>query len=185
MVRESAKFASLVAADALGIPHARVSVHMPSFEEPIVPHMAEAVDLLRARIGMARDTGGAMRAEPVFTAFPASIEDPAVVLAGRAPFRARTPESPLNANDRWTSSGGKSLVYITFGTIAGGSPQTQTVYRAALEAVRELPVRTLLTTGPAMPLDALGVVPRNVEVEAWVPQAEVLPHAALVVCHGG
>ena len=29
---------------------------------------------------------------------------------------------------------GKPLVYISFGTIAGGSPQTQLVYRAAIEA---------------------------------------------------
>jgi UDP:flavonoid glycosyltransferase YjiC (YdhE family) len=28
-------------------------------------------------------------------------------------------------------------------------------------------------------------VPANVHVEAWIPQAGVLPEAAVVVCHGG
>ncbi len=186
VVRESAEFASLVAAESLGITHARVSVHMASFEEPLEPHMAEAVDVLRARVGMAADAGSAIRAEPVFAAFPASLEDPAVVLAGRVPLRSRMPQLPTSAHAAWASSvTGKPLVYITFGTIAGGSPQTQAVYRAAIEAVADLPVRALLTTGPAMQVGALGVVPGNVEVETWVPQAEVLPHAALVVCHGG
>ena len=28
-------------------------------------------------------------------------------------------------------------------------------------------------------------IPANLQVEAWVPQAEVFPHTALLVCHGG
>jgi UDP:flavonoid glycosyltransferase YjiC (YdhE family) len=31
----------------------------------------------------------------------------------------------------------------------------------------------------------LGTIPANVQVEAWVPQRDVLPHAAALVCHGG
>jgi MGT family glycosyltransferase len=55
-------------------------------------------------------------------------------------------------------------------------------YRLALDAVAELPVRVLLTG--ARDLD-LGVVPPNVHVEAWVPQADVLAYASAVICHGG
>src|SRR3954447_16872701 len=31
----------------------------------------------------------------------------------------------------------------------------------------------------------LGAVPRNVHVERWVPQEQVMPHAAAMVGHGG
>jgi UDP:flavonoid glycosyltransferase YjiC (YdhE family) len=42
-----------------------------------------------------------------------------------------------------------------------------------------------MTVGPAGDSDALGTVPPNAHVEGWWPQEEVLPHAALVVGHGG
>ena len=40
----------------------------------------------------------------------------------------------------------------------------------------------LLTTGTDLDL---GAVPTNVHVERWVPQADVLAHASVVVGHGG
>lgn len=54
-----------------------------------------------------------------------------------------------------------------------------------MEAVTDLPVRVLLTTGENFDLSLLGKVPPNVTVEAWVPQAEVFPQASALVCHGG
>jgi MGT family glycosyltransferase len=53
-----------------------------------------------------------------------------------------------------------------------------------LAALGELPVRGLLTTGPA--LDLAGIpVPANVEIRDFVPHAAVLPEADLVVTHAG
>jgi UDP:flavonoid glycosyltransferase YjiC (YdhE family) len=54
----------------------------------------------------------------------------------------------------------------------------------ALDAVSGLPVRALLTAGPALGTTALGV-PDNARVAAFVPHAAVLPHAALVITHAG
>lgn len=50
-------------------------------------------------------------------------------------------------------------------------------------ALGTLDARGLVTTGPAVrpPAD----VPANVEVRAWVPHAEVLPRASLVITHAG
>jgi MGT family glycosyltransferase len=76
-------------------------------------------------------------------------------------------------------------VYITFGTVLTTVAETQPLYRAAIEAVATLPVQTLLTTGRGFDLGILGKVPSNVRVEAFVPQAEVFPHAEVMVCHGG
>ena len=43
----------------------------------------------------------------------------------------------------------------------------------------------LLTIGRITDRAPLGPVPTNVHVETWVPQDDVLSHAALVLCHGG
>lgn len=50
-------------------------------------------------------------------------------------------------------------------------------------ALGTLPVRGLVTTGPALELD--GRLPANVEVRDWLPHAEVLPFTALVITHAG
>jgi UDP:flavonoid glycosyltransferase YjiC (YdhE family) len=43
----------------------------------------------------------------------------------------------------------------------------------------------LLTVGRRFDAAELGPLPKNVHVEAWIAQAEILDHVALVVCHGG
>jgi MGT family glycosyltransferase len=55
----------------------------------------------------------------------------------------------------------------------------------ALRAVAPLPVRVLLTVGHDLDLDALPSTPDNVRIERWVPQQDVLGHAAMAVVHGG
>ncbi|MCW2985466.1 MAG: rebG 2, partial [Conexibacter sp.] len=52
-------------------------------------------------------------------------------------------------------------------------------------ALGTLPVRALVTLGPALEPDALGAVPANVTVVASAPHAQVLEHAALVITHAG
>jgi UDP:flavonoid glycosyltransferase YjiC (YdhE family) len=52
-----------------------------------------------------------------------------------------------------------------------------------LAALGTLPVRALVTTGPALELN--GATPANVEVRSFVPHAEVLPDTDLVVTHAG
>jgi UDP:flavonoid glycosyltransferase YjiC (YdhE family) len=59
------------------------------------------------------------------------------------------------------------------------------LYRAAIETLAPLPVRLLITIGRDRDPAELGPLPPNVHVERWVPQADVMPHAAAMVCHGG
>jgi MGT family glycosyltransferase len=51
-------------------------------------------------------------------------------------------------------------------------------------ALGELPVRGLVTTGPAVPADSI-VAPANVTVVERAPHSQVLRHAAAVVTHAG
>jgi MGT family glycosyltransferase len=43
----------------------------------------------------------------------------------------------------------------------------------------------LFTVGSEFAPDTLGEMPANVRVERFVPQDDVLPHAAAALCHGG
>ena len=59
------------------------------------------------------------------------------------------------------------------------------LYRAAIAAVAELPVRALVTLGEAGDPEILGPLPANVHVERYWPQHGILPHASAMVGHGG
>jgi UDP:flavonoid glycosyltransferase YjiC (YdhE family) len=59
------------------------------------------------------------------------------------------------------------------------------LYDRALAALAGLPIRVLLTLGRDADPDALGPLPANAHAETWLVQDEILPHAAVVVSHGG
>lgn len=56
--------------------------------------------------------------------------------------------------------------------------------RRIIGALDGLPVRALVTLGPAAQREGLSL-PSNVQVEQYVPHLHVVPHADLVVTHGG
>ena len=58
------------------------------------------------------------------------------------------------------------------------------VLQRATSALGDLPVRGLVTTGPAIPVDAIDA-PANVTVVRRAPHSEVLRHASAVVTHAG
>ncbi|HEX3696906.1 MAG TPA: glycosyltransferase [Polyangia bacterium] len=186
VVRDSVEFASAVAAERAGVPHARVAVHMVSFEEIIPALAADPLDELRRAAGLTASGTLFLSGEPVFSAFPASLDDSSVAI-GQPPLRVRMIEdAPGAAPATWAPPGDeRPLVYITFGTIVGTSPALRGVYRTALDAIASLPVSALLTTGRGMEEGTLGAIPANVHVEEWVPQRDVMARAAAVVCHGG
>jgi MGT family glycosyltransferase len=54
----------------------------------------------------------------------------------------------------------------------------------AADALGRLPVRGLITTGPAVD-PAVISAPANVTVTRWASHADVLPHCSAVITHGG
>jgi UDP:flavonoid glycosyltransferase YjiC (YdhE family) len=184
VVRDSVEFASAVAAESSRVPHVRVGVHQRVMEEQLAMVCSTSVDLLRGMAGLVADDGAALRAEPIFTAFPVTFEG--VGEHGPKPFRIGPSKTVLPAQSDWRADpNSPPLVYVTFGTVATNSVEAVPVYRTAIAAVAELPVRALLTTGRGFDTKKLGAVPKNVRVEPFVPQAEVLPFTAVMVCHGG
>jgi UDP:flavonoid glycosyltransferase YjiC (YdhE family) len=76
---------------------------------------------------------------------------------------------------------GAPLVLVSLSTTF--QDQTPLLHRL-LGALDGLPVRALVTLGPAVQATALQPPP-NVDVVAWLPHHEVLPKTDLVVTHGG
>ena len=187
LVRDSVEFGSLVAAEVAGIEHVRVAVHQRVAEEQICRLVEEPLDSLRQAAGLAGDGGVSLRGERIFTSFPESFEGPAQGEAAGLVYRVGPVKAmSSDGGSTWQAgTDGLPLVYITFGTVATNSRDAYQLYRTAVAAIAELPVRGLLTTGRGFDVSVLGEVPANLRVEEWVPQAEVFRHAAAMVCHGG
>jgi UDP:flavonoid glycosyltransferase YjiC (YdhE family) len=184
VVRESLEFAAFVAAEKLGVPHVRVAICARGAEEENNSLAATWVDEHLRNAGLPADPSGErLRRELAITMFPPSFDpaeaEPDPFLSYRAPRRSAPPLPD------WWEGRQEPFVYVTLGTVTGKVDILQGPYRDALDALAGLPVRALLTIGSALPLEALGEIPPNVHVERFVPQDDVLPHAAAVLCHGG
>lgn len=81
-----------------------------------------------------------------------------------------------------TPDAGDPLVLVSLSTLYQDGQQR--ALQAILDALADLPVRALVTTGGSVDPDALHA-PANAQVERFVPHAEVMPRASLVVGHGG
>ena len=180
ILRETAEYASAVAGEERDIPHARVAVSLAAGEEQSLAIAGKVLD--ERRSGIAES----IRASPYLSLFPASLEDPeasrpAVTYRFRDPAE-RPSAAPL---PDWWAEDTDPLVYVTFGSQVGGMPIAGAIFAAVFEAVAGLPARVLLTVGHETSAETFSRPPVNVHVERWVPQADVLGHAGVVVCHGG
>src|SRR5262249_61191814 len=83
------------------------------------------------------------------------------------------------SGDSWAGSPGGVRVGLS-------SPimRQEGLLQRAADALGQLPVRGLVTTGPAVD-PAVISAPDNVTVTRWVRHADVLPHCSAVITHGG
>jgi MGT family glycosyltransferase len=91
-------------------------------------------------------------------------------------------DDPGEGSGEWrTGEPGQRLVLV--GLSSTVMRQEGLLQRAA-DALGQLPVRGLVTTGPAVD-PAVISAPPNVAVVRWVRHADVLPHCSAVITHGG
>ena len=182
VVRESCEFAGAIAAEARGLPVARVGIGLMLMEDLAIRTAAPVLDELRAWVGLEPDPQGRRLDDaPYLTLTPPSLEAPGVRVAAPALRFHAAPPRPHPVQD----PGEPPLVYLTFGTVAPTLGLYPQLYRAAIDALVGLPLRLVVTVGDAADPAELGPLPANVRVERWIPQAEILARAAAMVGHGG
>jgi UDP:flavonoid glycosyltransferase YjiC (YdhE family) len=81
----------------------------------------------------------------------------------------------------WLETNTDPLVVASFST---SYMDQQALAQRVLDALSGLPVRALLTAGPALDARALRI-PANARVVDYIPHRAVFPHAALVITHCG
>ena len=122
------------------------------------------------------------RCRRVLVMTSASFDFPAPRLPGNVRYVGPQLDDPHWAGaDGWQRQGTEPLVLVTASSVYQG--QTDMLRRVA-QALGQLPVRGLLTTGRAVEPAAVSA-PSNVEVLRAVPHRRVLPEASVVVAHAG
>lgn len=186
VLREPCELGSLATAEAAGIPHATVAIGMDAVIGHIAPILAEPLEELDALAGLAPGRcANAFLAAPVLTCVPEQLDG----AAGEQPrdlhrFRVEDVDATPSLPPSWGDPEAP-LVYVTFGSVAGGLGAFAAAYAGAVAALAEAPYRVLLTTGRGLDPAELGLVPEHVRVEQWWPQAALMPATAAVVGHGG
>jgi UDP:flavonoid glycosyltransferase YjiC (YdhE family) len=181
MLIDSSDFAAALAAEATGTPAVTVGITLARHRELLAGPVDEALDEVRAELGLAPGPGPEL---PYFTLMPAELEDPEMPGPPDAVRFREAAEDPRPLPDWWANTAWP-LVYVTFGSVAPTVGFFPDVYREALDALALLPLRVLLTVGRDRDPRELGPPPPNVHVARWVPQADVMPHATAMICHGG
>jgi MGT family glycosyltransferase len=109
--------------------------------------------------------------------------DPAATEAGAlvryvGPIFERFPDSDWNSP--WEDGDDRPLVLVSF-TTTGVWDQRGRI-RNTLDALRDEPVRVLVTAADAR---EIGAIPANAAIRPFTPHAAVLPSAAVTVTHAG
>jgi UDP:flavonoid glycosyltransferase YjiC (YdhE family) len=180
VLAEVSEFAGLLAGAHLDIPVVTAAISLASTELKFIDAIRRALEDVRAEHGL--EPGARPAAH--FTLAPPLLEHPDA--AGPEHVRRfREPDRAAAPLPDWWDGATDPLVYVTFGTVAPQGDHFPALYRAAIDALAPLPVRVLVTVGRDRDPAELGPLPGNVHAERWVPQADVLPHAAAMLCHGG
>jgi UDP:flavonoid glycosyltransferase YjiC (YdhE family) len=175
VVREPCEYATAVVAHRAGIAQAQIGISQSAIERDVLEDVSCTLE--RHATGLA----GAIEGSPYLTSFPASM-DPSPWKDTR---RFRHQSAAAREMPDWWPNDRRPLVYVTFGSVLGHLPEAPSVYRVALAAIADLPARVLMTVGSATDPGTLAPIPANTHIERWIAQADVFPHAELVVCHAG
>jgi UDP:flavonoid glycosyltransferase YjiC (YdhE family) len=175
IIREPCAYAGAVVAQRRSIEHAQVAISTARTEWSVISLVAPILEDFEP--GMEK----VLRQTRYISRLPTSLDPSPFPNTFR--YREEVPPE-VEEPGRWAQGSGP-LIYLTFGSVAGGLATAYSAFQLAIQAVQDLDVRVLVTTGKSFNRLLLGELPANVTVEPWVPQATIFPFASLVLCHGG
>ena len=181
VLRETGELAAAAMATARGIPLVTVAFS-GVLPEPARGEVIDALRPLWLAEGLGEPSWEAVYGQLYLHPFPVSFgqrPDSDVVRPNRPEQGSPSVEPPA-----WVASLGidRPFVYATSGT---EPPSVTFPWRELCAALGAHDVDAVATIGPHVDPAALGAVPPNVRVERFVPQADLLGRAAVVVSHGG
>jgi len=206
LVRETGEYATVIAAEHLGLPHATVAVLASLKAQAIFErHAAEQLDPIRREWGLAPDpTLSALYRYLLLSYSPPgfSMQDVGAVepslpdVTGEA---RPVPSTTHFVRPQFFDQAGESLpdwmgrldtglptLYATLGTEVNKEPG---MYPDALQTIiaglRDLPINLIVTLGRDKDPADFGPQPANVRIEPYIPQSLLLPHCDLMIMHGG
>ena len=169
-------FGALRAADRAGLPHATLVHTLYSQQSKLWSGGVPA--LLTGLSGMRPVTHWLRSRAVVVTTLPVidHCDDPPINVHFTGPVWQGTTPAPA------TPDAGAPLVLVSLSTLYQDGQQR--ALQAILDALADLPVRAVVTTGGSVDPGSLRA-PANAQVERFVPHAAIMPRASLVVGHGG
>jgi MGT family glycosyltransferase len=190
VVRDPMEFASCVAADVLGIPHAACGPLFSFWDgawhglpgEVSKPNLCE----LRRSYGLSSDPELTMLYRFLYLAFlPPTFPDP--VVAPPATVHFLRPicfnQSESYAQLTWLAHlPARPTVHASLGTIFHRTPG---VYAAIIAGLREEDINLIVAVGRDQDPAAFGPQPANVYIERYIPHSLLLPHCDAFVTHAG
>jgi UDP:flavonoid glycosyltransferase YjiC (YdhE family) len=181
IIRDPTDFAALIAAELLHVPVVTFGFSLYIGPWQWKGLVGPTIRELRARHNLAPDPE-LSRLHPdlyldcVPPWFQSTVRAPEAIKADIRPFAPPT-DVPPAANDDVPT------IYLTMGTVYNRDPF---LFRLLASALADEPVKVIATVGPDQDPDhILPAHPANFSVHRYIPQAEILPRVAAVVCHGG
>lgn len=183
VVCEGIEFAGALAAEAAGIPHARVGI--AAFRPPVLAAagLGALYNQLRIGLGLRSDPNLERYCPHLYLdLYPPSLQSlaPHELLPVTRPLR---PEPYAGAGrPDWLDDldGDAPVVLVTLGTVFNRTPGT---YELLLAALRDEPVSLVVAIGANRDPAELGPQPPNVRLVGSISLPHVLPAADAVLCH--
>ncbi|HVS29639.1 MAG TPA: glycosyltransferase [Solirubrobacteraceae bacterium] len=186
VVREEGEFAGPAVAALANVPCVDHGWGGPRRPRELVDAAARALEPVFKSVGLdPLPSGGAYQWLYLEPCPPSLQPADADEVPGARPIRPCSPPSrSAQGTPEWLDRLGDRVVYITLGTVPFFTADIE-FFRAAIAAARDEAAEVVVTVGPAGDPSVLDPQPENVHVERYLPQAEVLPHCAVVVSNGG
>lgn len=190
VIHEDTAIGAAVAAERLGIPHARLIIMAAGPGHETYAQIDPPIAALRAEHGL--DPGSAdttLHRYAVLYPFPPSLLAPGKPIpATFQPIRPVLPApAPRAALPDWLDrlgSTGRPVVYATLGTLFNGRGN-DAVFSAIGEALAGEGIDVVLTVGANRDLGDFGALAPNVRVANYIPLAALLDRCDAVISHGG
>ncbi|HYR61142.1 MAG TPA: glycosyltransferase [Actinomycetota bacterium] len=184
VITDAAEFAGHIVAAEVGVPSVTKGFGPLLPASRVASAAREVAHLWRSRGLEPRPFGGAYDTLYLDSYPPVLQPQPAEHIAHRQLVRPHRDDGEFDSSAALPfpeGPAGTPLVYVTMGTVFNDVNPL----RVTIGALRDLPVRILVTVGPGGDPAMLGEQPTHVRVERYVPQSAVLGHCDVVVSHGG